>query len=246
MKQLQVSLRLGLTVPIDKAYQRKIRESSNAPDFKLSLENAEVREIQKVLAKKTILEYEWLGTLPPAQKYYGLFCDNILVAVSVFSLTCGVSPSASKMFGLKIDEVAYLMRGACVKFAPRNSASYLISRAVSSLPDKIKAVIAYSDLNAGEVGTIYQSLNWYCLGFGSQLQNIVFPDGTSRDQMYVYDMAKKNNITCSQMRSWFLENGYSFEKKTPKIRYVYLRDKALFEKIKPKVKKYVKRGEFYK
>jgi hypothetical protein len=81
----------------------------------------------------------------------------------------------SKMLGENTRKVERLIsRGASISFAPKNTASYTISRAIRWCVENtpFRLFCAYSDPEAGELGTIYQSLNFYYLGnrFGTSVQ----------------------------------------------------------------------------
>jgi hypothetical protein len=73
-----------------------------------------------------------------------------------------------------------LERGACVPDAPRNAASYLISRAVKIAAEdrEWRIFYAYADPQAGELGTVYQACNWLYIGDTESTENYGMPDGT--------------------------------------------------------------------
>jgi hypothetical protein len=60
------------------------------------------------------------------------------------------------------------MRGACVPHAPKNAASFLIRHACRQAykDNGWRVFFAYSDSDAGEMGTVYQSVGWSYLGDG--------------------------------------------------------------------------------
>jgi hypothetical protein len=64
------------------------------------------------------------------------------------------------------DKAIALLRGACVHYAPKNAASFLVSRAckLSAAEFGWRAFSAYADAAASEVGAIYQACNWLYLG----------------------------------------------------------------------------------
>jgi len=61
-------------------------------------------------------------------------------------------------------------RGTCVHWAHRHSASFLIPKACRLAYDttesKFCIFYAYSDVSAGEIGTVYQACNWRYIGQG--------------------------------------------------------------------------------
>ena len=154
-----------------KAHQRLIREKiANSPPLdlfgewwkylNLSLQDTEIREIDYPTAEKIILEYEWLGTMPPfVHKMFGIFFDGYCGGALVFSQRTEKNLAGVKESFIPEDAL-YLSRGACTHWTPKNTASYFISRVCRSLGNI--SVLAYADVTAGEIGQIYQALNWHC------------------------------------------------------------------------------------
>lgn len=158
------------------AHQYKIRtEKSKIEklDFNpelLSLSNTEIRLIPKPLAKDIIVEYEWLGTIPHQTSYhFGIYfkIDNTeyLGGVLIFSEDYAQNTGVWEKYGFG-DKLLLLSRGVCLWWTPKNTASYFISRACKWIKNntKYRIITATVDPMAGEIGTIYQSLNWHYVG----------------------------------------------------------------------------------
>src|SRR5690606_7787460 len=61
-----------------------------------------------------------------------------------------------------------LTRGACAWWAHPHSGSKLISFGLREMASKgYKYAVAFSDPEAGEIGTLYQATNWFYLGFST-------------------------------------------------------------------------------
>lgn len=170
-----------------KAYQRHIREvveelEPRAPIA--SLDGCTVREITARAARAVILKYEWLGTMGRTHSAFGLFsAEGELIGVACFGLSTGIQ--ASDMCGVENRKKAIaLERGACVHYAPPNAASFLISRACELMTEKgFRVFYAYADVEAGEMGTVYQACNWLYIGKGvgrngRMRENWIRPDGS--------------------------------------------------------------------
>ena len=145
-----------------KCHQRLIREREiePAPPIELTKENASVRIISREQAEKIILKYEWLGTMPAATTLaVGLFFGEYLAGVEVFT---AAKTGGAYTFGKR--PAICLSRGACVSWSPPWAGSFLVRKALAFLDPKFHFVIAYSDTEAGEVGTIYQAAGWICTG----------------------------------------------------------------------------------
>lgn len=156
---------------------RKAKESEPTADMfgawwkhsPVSLKDARVEKISPRTAASIILEYEWLGTMPPfITQCFGLYFPNpdlgsVLGGAIVFSRRMEQNLiDAGTLNSIIPDDALYLSRGACVHWTPKNSASFMISRSAKAMGDC--SVLAYADPAAGEVGSIYQALNWHYLG----------------------------------------------------------------------------------
>jgi hypothetical protein len=125
-----------------------------------------VERISMADAKSFVVQYEWLGNVGSAKYCYGLSFGSQLAAV-----VCYTSPSAPGAFkrllgeGLRQD-VLQLCRGASASWAPNWASSRLISASLRDLRTtrSTRAVIAFADPRAGEVGVVYQACNALYLG----------------------------------------------------------------------------------
>lgn len=160
-----------------KCYQRHIGELYGEREQRpqiASLQGAIVKRVSNQQAKDIITKYEWLQKMGSGTiACYGLFVNEELLGVACFA----------KM-GQKIGEICRgetseetnalaeatvcLQRGACVPHAPKNAASFLIRWAcrLASKEFDWKIFFAYSDSQAGEIGTVYQAVGWHYIGTG--------------------------------------------------------------------------------
>jgi hypothetical protein len=247
-----------------KAHQRKIREAHAAlPDPLLaekvalatSLSNATVMEIDYKTAKELIEQYEWLGNMGTTDISFGLYFGSHLAGVVCFGRTAGTKSAASVCGPEYAHMVKTLCRGACVHWAHSHSASFLISRACRLMAQKgFHIFVAYSDAEAGEVGTVYQACNWlHCeptkqgssMFIWSGRKNTGFKDGKLRDERSLSGATRirrfarqgvapyKLKCTRRQLREQMVKDGFLFFKATPKRRYVsFCGDKRLERELR--------------
>ena len=215
-----------------------------------SLKRARVRPIGRALAWKVISRYEWLGTLPAnCTDYFGLFFGDICGGVACYAVgNVGAGGVVTeKMFGVKQTEIAYLARGACVHWAPVGSAPKLIN--FSARMTGAQLALAYSDTDAGEIGTVYQAAGWTCLGKSvNGTAEYVSPLGRVYNQMLPRDLARKQGGTTDAWRTRLLSEGWTRQRSNTKIRYVLLlergrRNPLLVERVAKYAVPYPKRGE---
>lgn len=220
----------------EKAYQRQVREEAAEryegkewwDDADLDLSNAWVRETTRDVAKKIILEYEWLGTLPSfASRHYGIFFDDWACGGVCCYADAGAGGDQHKLFDVERDELAYLCRGAVVHWAPENTNSKLIAYSLDLEREKGKKVaVAYSDPDAGEIGTVYQATGWYCIGQTGSLYQYVHPEtGRVYDMKIVDQLLRQNDLkdewSWSDMRDYLVdERGWTEKRSKPKYRYM--------------------------
>jgi hypothetical protein len=216
-----------------KAYQRKIREQmalTPEPDEHLKREaassfaNAEVREITKEQAAGIILKYEWLGNLGCSDFAFGLFCKHPVTGmeyhagVACFGRTAGSNVTRSICGEEYAERAIILVRGACVHWSHKHSASWLITRACELMVAKgYNIFIGYSDESAGEVGTIYQSCGWTYFGKTKARTKYRTPDGKIRDDRQVHGLTRdraggtmKYKRTRAEQKELLLKEGCEF------------------------------------
>jgi hypothetical protein len=179
---------------IGKAHQRIIREQKAQGSVEdlfgtpvADIKTAECREINYEQAKSIILEYEWLGTMGTTQLHYGIFFDGILGGAICFGYFQalragnGKHPYLTYVGEKHAKNGIQLSRGACVHWAHEHSGSKLIGYGLRQMAQKgYKYCIAFSDDEAGEIGTLYQATNWLYLGKQKENKhhfNIVHQDG---------------------------------------------------------------------
>lgn len=150
---------------------------------------AAVKPITYNSARPIIEEHEWLGNmpLPKSCRYiYGLFFGYNLGGCVVY-----VEPSTRQFNALYPRQVVQLNRGACVFWTPRNSASFLIGGTFKFLRKAgVKLIVAYCTPEAGEVGTIYQALNFKFIGM------------TEPSKMYLLDGRWVSERTLADKKKW--------------------------------------------
>lgn len=243
-----------------KAWQRIMRERAEEryegkewwSRANVSLDNCRVRETSRKIARKIILEYEWLGTLPPgASRFYGIFFDDWACGgVTCFGV--GANVYAHDELGIERDELSYLVRGACTHWTPKNTNSKLISYSLDFEKEKGKKVaIAYADTEAGEIGQLYQATNWLCLGKGDSVLELIHPEtGRIYNQKEIADTIERNNledqVSWAEMRDYFIEEGWELQESNPKYKYIYILAEGeehdrIYSNIEDKIEDYPKR-----
>ena len=145
-----------------------IKNTFNIEIEDISIKDFEIRQITSKEDKQEAIEfikrYEWLGTITQySTHYFGAYYKGVLGGVTIFSM-----PNAfSKLLGEDTKNLERLVsRGACASWTPRGHASHFLMSSIRHMvaTTQYRLFTAYSDPTAKELGTIYQSTNWYYLG----------------------------------------------------------------------------------
>jgi hypothetical protein len=149
------------------AHQRRIRDEmavTHPRTAAATLDGYSVETISRSDAMPIIMRYEWLGTLGRSTLFAGLISpDHEIEGVACFGH--GPAGDIRQLIG---SPALCLERGACVHYAPRNAASFLINAACKLVYriHGIERFFAYGDPMAGEYGAVYQAAGWLYLGQG--------------------------------------------------------------------------------
>lgn len=228
-------------------HQRKIRDDHYRIEGcalqGYALKECTVKAISRKDAADVILRYEWLKSMPQiGRAYYGLFAprENLIGAVCFGK---GPSPQAANFCGEEnTSHIACLERGACAPVArpenghADNAASFLISRACKQArrDHGWGAFFAYSDVVAGEIGTVYQACNWLYLGQGAQRgpgrKEYFDPNGDRYTSRRMRSKLRREKYP-KTLKQWFPEvgepAGWQRGNTVNKHKYVLILDKRL-------------------
>jgi hypothetical protein len=246
-----------------KAHQRLIREEQARIEggenlfgnywegINTDISNAVIKQISYTEAKTIILKYEWLGTMGSGISHcYGIYFDGQLAGCVCLGVMIGIGGYHGFVGEKYKKKGIQLSRGACVHWAHPHSASRLIGYALKDLKGKgYKFVIAFSDPDAGEIGTVYQATNWNYLGFGKYTgYNLIWPGG----DLYMNDRGfRTKNKGGINVDVFLKENphlGLTKKPVFPKARYMYLlgskkEKKEMMKVLKSRIKPYPKRAD---
>jgi len=220
-----------------------------------SIKEAHLRPVGFQTAKKIIEDYEWLGTMGTTQYHYGIYFDGVCAGVVCFgyfqamNTNSGGHPYAPYIGETHADKGIQLTRGACTWWAHEHSGSKLIAyglREMSKLG--YKYVVAFSDAEAGEIGTLYQATNWHYLGLSKTVHYDIYNTAgklfkNDRDFFKEYGFVGKE-----KMEEFIADKPYlKLRKRLPKARYIKLigdrRENAIMMRsLKDKIQDYPKRN----
>lgn len=239
---------------VGKCHQRVVRETYDdepaPPVPHLSVRRARVRPVSFQTAKQIILRYEWLGTMATTSRHYGIFFGPFCAGATCFGQNVIAGVNFHQQFGLDDPESIWVLaRGACVHWAPENTNSKLIAWSLRLLRDDeptAKIVVAFSDVEAGEVGTVYQATNWTFLGIGEHgTPEIISPKGRVLNHRMITTWARRAGVTYGEQLEALREQGWRERRRNPKMKYVYVLDESdedLVAHVEDKARPYPKRA----
>ena len=227
-----------------KCYQGHLRELWRLAEGRetiQSLEGARVEKISRQQAASVILKYEWLAGDPlnkspmgfGIKAYYGLLLNGELLGAACLGTAGGL---VGDICGHEYrSRTVSLVRGACVPHAPANAASFFDSRVCKQAykDHQWQIFFAYSDSEAGEIGTIYQAMNWFYLGIrqnSGRHYDYLSPDGKRLIKSHALNHDKKRKIMRSlgwtpelgiPMRRWLRDKNWTQIVHEPKSTWVW-------------------------
>ena len=230
-------------------WQKQLRDKFNLegvpPVPHLEVNKAMVRKITNRQAAQIIKRYEWLGTMGAGvETSYGIFFGMFCAGVTTFS-NGGATPALAKTFGIPCKQLRYLTRGANTHWSPKYANSKLIAMSLRLEAKHGKLAIAFSDSDAGEIGTVYQATNWIYIGKGTGWFQWVSAQGKIWSSNSFTKRASTQNITTTELATALIKEGWVKQKANPKGRYVYVldrTDKRLIDKVEAMRQPYPKRG----
>ena len=190
--------------------------------FDLSPKDFDINiELMSLEIRKFIERYEWLGTVGWSPKwcftarYNGDLAGVVLISEPTMP---------SNLLGKENKHLeALIQRGASSSWAPKNLNSKLIMFSANWIKNNTekRILVAYSDPEAGEIGTIYQACNFDYLGnsFGAS-KNYILPDGREVSTKY-FTRTSSMKKWCKELgidysKEWLKPNGYQDYSKYPK------------------------------
>lgn len=159
-----------------------------------------VRPIPHPLAVAFIAEHHYAGGASNTSvARVGLYHrdGDELLGVAIYLPPPG---QAAKSVSRTPKNVLALSRLAIHPSAPKNAASYLISRSIHTLPERYQHLLTWADQARHHAGTIYQATNWRYAGITRPAPIYTAPDGR-----HVSRKRGPTTLTHDQM----LERGYA-------------------------------------
>jgi hypothetical protein len=145
----------------------------------ISLDKVEVRRVPVKEIRRAVVTGHYSGVMPDAtQDAFGAYQDEKLVAAVAYG-PGGNSRSLSAIIeGIDNTSGRELIRLWVHPDAPKNTASYTVSKSLKLLPKEVELVVSFADSGQNHAGYVYQALNFYYLGMSNEGVRYVDTTGT--------------------------------------------------------------------
>lgn len=146
--------------------------------------------------------------------FFGYECGGVVV----LGHTTGSNIAFTKKY--PTDKVIQLQRGVNLWWTPKNSASFFITKVIKWLKQNTDytLITATADEEAGEIGTIYQALNWKYLGAEKHGHPVFIIESKEVHPKTLYDRHGTSSV--SIIKNIYGDN-LVVKKRTFKHRYIY-------------------------
>ncbi len=240
-------------LPVGECYQYRKRVETENEDrnngFNFTLKVKDFVFTQEKLTKEHrdfIERYEWLGNIgySPKWVFTARHDDQLAGVVMIGEPTMPTSHIDTHL-------QAQITRGACASWAPKNLNSSLVMFSIRwcAKNTEKKVFYAYSDHEAGEIGTIYQACNFDYLGaFFGRSEVYTLPNGKEVGSRYfkktstIKRYAKELNIEIK--KEWYKNNGYIDLKLIPTNIMSVIKQRGIEEMGTCEIKKARRKGKY--
>lgn len=147
----------------------------NAPSLfddlhlEINLDEVEVRLVPVKEIRRAIVTGHYSGVMPDAtQEAFAAYWKEIVVAAVAYGPGGNSKTFNAVIEGFDSSNARELIRLWVHPDAPKNTASYVVSRSLKMLPEQVGLVVSFADSGQGHAGYVYQSLNFYYCGMSSE------------------------------------------------------------------------------
>jgi hypothetical protein len=135
----------------------------------IKLEQVDVRRVPVKEIRRAIVTGHYSGVMPDAtQDAYGAYQQEKLIAAVAYGPGGNSKTLSAIIEGIDNKSGRELIRLWVHPQAPKNTASYTVSRSLKLLPKEVELVVSFADSGQNHAGYVYQALNFYYLGMSNE------------------------------------------------------------------------------
>jgi hypothetical protein len=135
----------------------------------IKLDEVEVRLVPVKEIRRAIVSGHYSGVMPDAtQEAFAAYWNEVVVAAVAYGPGGNSRTFGAVIEGFDSSNARELIRLWVHPDAPKNTASFVVSRSLKMLPEQVGLVVSFADSGQGHSGYVYQSLNFYYCGMSSE------------------------------------------------------------------------------
>ena len=203
--------------------------AANSPDLyeglvdEIKIDDIFVRRVKVKEIRRAIVLGHYSGVMPDAcQEAFGAFnSKGGLVGAAAFGPGGNSATFNAIIPGANSKTARELIRVWVHPNAPKNTASFIISKTFKMLPEQVNLIVTFADSGQNHFGIIYQALNFKYLGksaFGTRYIDATGVEVTSR-LANVYRMRNPEKFGGKTLKEIREELGWRAVISNPKHRY---------------------------
>jgi len=188
----------------------------------IKLGELEVRLVPVKEIRRAIVTGHYSGVMPDAtQEAYAAYWNEVVVAAVAYGPGGNSKTFGAVVSGYDSSNARELIRLWVHPQAPKNTASYVVSRSLALLPKTVGLVVSFADSGQGHAGYVYQSLNFYYCGMSNEGVRYVDQSGAQVTARLanVYRMRNPDKFAGKSLAEIREALGWTPIKSHPKHRY---------------------------
>lgn len=135
----------------------------------IQLDEIEVRLVPVREIRRAIVTGHYSGVMPDAtQEAFAGYWNEIVVAAVAYGPGGNSKTFNAVVPGHDSGNARELIRLWVHPDAPKNTASYVVSKSLKLLPPEVSLVVSFADSGQGHAGYVYQALNFYYCGMSNE------------------------------------------------------------------------------
>jgi hypothetical protein len=155
-----------------RAFDQAVQNSPSLFDdlkLEIDLSEVEVRLVPVKEIRRAIVTGHYSGVMPDAtQEAFAAYWNEVVVAAVAYGPGGNSKTFGAVVEGFDSSNARELIRLWVHPDAPKNTASFVVSKTLKMLPDWVGLVVSFADSGQGHFGYVYQSLNFYYCGMSNE------------------------------------------------------------------------------
>lgn len=188
----------------------------------IKLDELTVKLVPVKEIRRAIVTGHYSGVMPDAtQEAFAAYWNEVVVAAVAYGPGGNSKTFGAVVEGYDSSNARELIRLWVHPEAPKNTASFVVSRSLRLLPKQVGLVVSFADSGQGHAGYVYQSLNFFYCGMSNEGVRYVDKSGVEVTARLanVYRMRNPDKFADKSLAEIRQELGWTAVKSHAKHRY---------------------------